>query len=134
MLEQKKIIKLTLKFLNIGVSWMLSMQEKLVLNLSDEIDDLDEVQINAWICGDKLLRAVINPFTPYRIPYHAFPYERNPYNFFGIGIAENMDDSQQIMNGHARMAIDNLAMSGSLVFDVDESALVGGQSHGNISG
>ena len=39
-----------------------------------------------------------------------------------------MDDSQQIMNGHARMAIDNLAMAGSLVFDVDESALVGGQS------
>ena len=98
------------------------------IELSDDIDDLDEVQINAWICGDKLLRAVINPFTPYRIPYHAFPYERNPYNFFGIGIAENMDDSQQIMNGHARMAIDNLAMSGSLVFDVDESALVGGQS------
>ena len=98
------------------------------IELSDDIDDLDEVQINAWICGNRLLRAVINPFTPYRIPYHAFPYERNPYNFFGIGVAENMDDSQQIMNGHARMAIDNLAMAGSLVFDVDESALVGGQS------
>ena len=39
-----------------------------------------------------------------------------------------MDDSQKIMNGHARMAIDNLALSGSLIFDVDESALVGGQS------
>ena len=98
------------------------------IDLDDSIDDLDEVQINAWICGDKLLRAVINPFAPYRIPYNAFPYERNPYNFFGIGVAENMDDSQQIMNGHARMAIDNLALAGSLVFDVDESALVGGQS------
>jgi hypothetical protein len=98
------------------------------IELSDDIDDLDEVQINAWICGNKLLRAVVNPFTPYRIPYHAFPYEKNPYNFFGIGVAENMDDSQQIMNGHARMAVDNLAMAGSLVFDVDESALVGGQS------
>jgi hypothetical protein len=98
------------------------------IELSDAIDDLDEVQINAWVCGDKLLRAVINPFTPARIPYHSFPYERNPYSFFGIGVAENMDDSQQIMNGHARMAIDNLALSGSLVFDVDESALVGGQS------
>ena len=98
------------------------------IELADDIDDLDEVQINAWICGDNVLRAVINPFTPYRIPYHAFPYERNPYNFFGIGVAENMDDSQQIMNGHARMAVDNLAMAGSLVFDVDESALVGGQS------
>jgi hypothetical protein len=98
------------------------------IELDDSIDDLDEVQINAWVCGHKLLRAVVNPFTPYRIPYHAFPYERNPYNFFGIGVAENMEDSQQIMNGHARMAIDNLAMAGSLVFDVDESALVGGQS------
>jgi len=98
------------------------------IELDDSIDDLDEVQINAWVCGNQLLRAVINPFTPYRLPYHAFPYERNPYNFFGIGVAENMDDSQQIMNGHARMAIDNLAMAGSLVFDVDESALVGGQS------
>ena len=98
------------------------------IELSEDIDDLDEVQINAWICGNMLLRAVINPFTPYRIPYHSFPYEKNPYNFFGIGVAENMNDSQQVMNGHARMAIDNLALAGSLVFDIDESALVGGQS------
>mgnify|MGYP003630840085 FL=1 len=98
------------------------------IDLPKSVDDLDEVQINAWVSGTKLLRAVINPFTPYRIPYNAFPYERNPYNFFGIGVAENMDDSQQIMNGHARMAIDNLALAGSLVFDVDESALVGGQN------
>tara|TARA_R100001594_G_scaffold3065_4_gene11787 strand:- start:1836 stop:4022 length:2187 start_codon:yes stop_codon:yes gene_type:complete len=98
------------------------------VDVPEDIDSLDEVQVNAWVCNGKLLRAVINPFTPHRIPYHAFPYERNPYNFFGIGVAENMDDAQQIMNGHARMAIDNLALAGSLVFDVDESALVGGQS------
>jgi len=98
------------------------------MEIPDEVDDLDEVQVNAWVSNGKLLRGVVNPFTPYRLPYNAFPYERNPYSFFGIGIAENMDDSQQIMNGHARMAIDNLALAGSLVFDVDESALVGGQS------
>lgn len=98
------------------------------MELPDEVDDLDEVQVNAWVSNGKLLRGVVNPFTPYRLPYNAFPYERNPYSFFGIGVAENMDDSQQIMNGHARMAIDNLALAGSLVFDVDESALVGGQS------
>jgi len=98
------------------------------MELSDDIDDLAEVQINAWICNGMLLRSVVNPFTPHRLPYHSFSYEKNPYSFFGIGVAENMDDSQKIMNGHARMAIDNLALSGSLVFDVDESALVGGQS------
>jgi len=98
------------------------------MELDDSVDDLDEVQINAWVTNGKVLRAVINPFTPHRLPYHAFAYEKNPYSFFGIGVAENMDDSQKIMNGHARMAIDNLALSGSLVFDVDETALVGGQN------
>jgi len=98
------------------------------MDIPDEVDDLDEVQINAWICNGQMLRSVINPFTPFRIPYHAFSYEKNPYSFFGIGVAENMDDSQKIMNGHARMAIDNLALSGSVIFDVDETALVGGQS------
>ena len=38
-----------------------------------------------------------------------------------------MKDAQQIMNGHARMAL-MVALSGSLVFDVDESALVAGQN------
>ena len=98
------------------------------IELPEEVDILDEVQINAWICNGLVLRAVINPFTPHRIPYNAFPYERNPYSFFGVGVAENMNDSQQIMNGHARMAIDNLALSGSVIFDVDETMLVGGQS------
>ena len=98
------------------------------MELGEDVDDLDEVQINAWISNGKVLRAVVNPFTPHRLPYHSFSYEKNPYSFFGIGVAENMDDSQKIMNGHARMAIDNLALSGSLVFDVDETALVGGQS------
>jgi hypothetical protein len=91
------------------------------------MEDLDEVQINAWVCGGNVLRIVTNPFTPARIPYHIFNYEKNPYSLFGIGIPENMSDSQQIMNGHARMAIDNLALAGGLVFDVDETALVPGQ-------
>ena len=98
------------------------------MEIDEDVDDLQEVQINAWMCNGFLLRSVANPFTPFRLPYHSFPYERNPYSFFGIGVAENMDDSQKIMNGHARMAIDNLALSGSLVFDVDETALVGGQT------
>tara|TARA_R110000772_G_scaffold82158_1_gene174388 strand:- start:7314 stop:9500 length:2187 start_codon:yes stop_codon:yes gene_type:complete len=98
------------------------------MDIGQNVDDLDEIQINAWVCNGRVLRAVVNPFTPSRIPYNSFSYERNPYSFFGIGVAENMNDSQQIMNGHARMAIDNLALSGSLVFDVDESMLAGGQS------
>jgi hypothetical protein len=87
----------------------------------------DVIHINAWICGNKVLRLIENPFTPVRLPYLVCPYELNPYQFFGIGIPENMEDSQQVMNGHARMAIDNLALAGNLVFDVDETMLVPGQ-------
>jgi hypothetical protein len=72
---------------------------------------------------------VLNPFQPYRIPYQVVPYEVNPYSIFGIGVAENMDDSQGGMNGSARMAVDNLALAGNLVFDIDESALVPGQDN-----
>ena len=93
----------------------------------DHDDELDVVSVNAFICGNKVLRCTINPFTPTRLPYMVCPYEINPYQFFGVGIPENMDDSQQIMNGHARMAIDNLALSGNLVFDIDETLLVPGQ-------
>ena len=90
-------------------------------------DELDVISVNVWICGNKVLRCVENPFTPKRIPYMVCPYELNPYQFFGVGIPENMQDSQQVMNGHARMAIDNLALSGNLIFDVDETLLVPGQ-------
>ena len=98
------------------------------INVPDSVSDLDELEANIWICGDQVIRAVLNPFIPSRLPYMAFSYEDNPYSFWGVGVAENMNDSQQIMNGHARMAIDNLALSGSVVFDIDETALVPGQS------
>ena len=88
---------------------------------------MDEVSVNCWVCNGKIIRLVLNPFTPSRIPYFVCPYEINPYQFFGVGIPENMDDSQTIMNGHARMAIDNLALAGNLVFDIDETMLVPGQ-------
>ena len=91
--------------------------------------DLDSIQVNAWICGQEILRFVVNPFIPARIPYHSFPYELNPYQLFGVGVAENMEDSQLLMNGHIRMAIDNLALAGHLVFDIDETQLVPGQSY-----
>ena len=94
-----------------------------------EMDDLSEVPVNAWICGNEVLRLVLNPFVPYRIPYFATPYEINPYQLFGIGVPENMEDAQLLMNGHVRMAIDNLALAGNVVFDVDEASLVPGQNY-----
>ena len=92
-----------------------------------ELADLDEVNCNIWSCNGEVLRFVLNPFKPTRIPYYATPYEHNPYSFFGVGIAENMDDTQTLMNGFMRMAVDNAVMSGNLLIEVDETNLVPGQ-------
>ncbi len=104
-----------------------TLAEEAGLEIDEDFDELSEVQINAWVCNGHILRLVLNPFTPERIPFHVTPYEINPYQFFGVGIPENMEDAQQVMNGHARMAIDNLALAGNLVFDIDETQLVPGQ-------
>ena len=97
------------------------------VTVDKEIKDDDLVNVNVWTCQNEVLRLVINPFQPARIPYYAAPYEVNPYSFFGIGVAENMEDTQILMNGFMRMAVDNGALSGNLVFEIDETNLVPGQ-------
>ena len=97
------------------------------IDIPKELRDFDELQANVWICNGRLLRMVLNPFKPSKIPYSASPYELNPYSFFGVGIAENMDDTQTLMNGFMRMAVDNAVLSGNLIVEVDETNLVPGQ-------
>jgi hypothetical protein len=92
-----------------------------------ELEEMGELQANIWFCNNKIIRLVLNPFKPAKIPYYAVPYELNPYSLAGVGIAENMDDTQTLMNGFMRMAVDNAVLSGNLVFEVDETNLVPGQ-------
>jgi len=103
------------------------MLEEQGVEIPDELKEFDELQANVWICNNKLIRMVLNPFKPAKIPYVAAPYEMNPYSFFGVGIAENMDDTQTLMNGFMRMAVDNAVLSGNLLIEVDETNLVPGQ-------
>ncbi len=97
------------------------------IDIGFDLDGLDDVQVNVWLCADEIIRCVVNPFTPAIIPYHSCPYEEHEYQMWGVGVAENMEDSQEIMNAFARLAIDNAAIASNLVFDIDETALVPGQ-------
>ncbi len=103
------------------------MLESNGVEIPDELKEFDELQANIWISNGKIIRMVLNPFKPAKIPYMAAPYELNPYSFFGVGLAENMDDTQTLMNGFMRMAVDNAVLSGNLLIEVDETNLVPGQ-------
>jgi len=97
------------------------------IKIPKEYKDLFEVNANIWTVNGKVIRCVLNPFKPARIPYYSVPFEHNPYSFFGVGIAENMDDTQTLMNGFMRMAVDNAVLSGNLLIEIDETNLVPGQ-------
>ena len=101
--------------------------EEYDIDIPKELKDAEQLNVNIWICNNEVLRLVMNPFKPSYIPYYAVPYEVSPYSFFGVGIAENMDDTQTLMNGFMRLAIDNAALSGNLIIEVDETNLVPGQ-------
>ena len=97
------------------------------VDIPSELKDADQVSANIWVCNGRVLRLVMNPFTPTYLPYYAVPFEVNPYSFFGVGLAENMDDTQTLMNGFMRMAVDNAALSGNMIIEIDETNLVPGQ-------
>lgn len=94
----------------------------------------DTIQVNIWVSGSEVLRVVLNPFTPTRIPYQVAPYEKHPGQIWGIGVAENMNDVQSLMNGSMRAAIDNLKLAGSCILEVNTNHLVGGQNHDIYAG
>lgn len=102
-------------------------EEVAELKIPDAYKDKDQVQVNIWVCNGHILRVVFNPFTPARIPYHSVPYELNPYSFFGIGVAENMEDTQLLMNGFARAMVDNGVLSANVILEINEDNLVPGQ-------
>tara|TARA_R110000744_G_scaffold154462_2_gene269255 strand:+ start:2706 stop:4805 length:2100 start_codon:yes stop_codon:yes gene_type:complete len=104
------------------------IEEELEEKLPESMKDLEEVLVNAWICNGQVIRLVLNPFKPSRSPYHIFTYEEDLYNFWGVGVAENMADSQVLMNGFTRLAVDNAVVAGSMMIEVDESNLAPGQS------
>lgn len=97
------------------------------VEIPEDFEDAGELQANIWFCNNKIIRLVLNPFKPAKIPYYAVPYELNPYSLAGVGVSENMDDTQTLMNGFMRMAVDNAVLSGNLIFEIDETNLVPGQ-------
>ena len=98
----------------------------------DVDDESDQYQANVWISSGKILKAQLNPLSPQRIPYHVFPYERTPHQFWGVGVARMMRDSQSTMNAATRMYIDNIAISSAPMIEVNSDLLAAGEDPTDI--
>lgn len=99
------------------------LARRLGLEVDDIPDIVDIVQVQAITCGPEVIKLVVNPFLPTHIPYASAPYERNLFQIWGTSVPENMEDTQELMNGHMRMAIDNLKLAGQVMLEVNENYL-----------
>ena len=85
-----------------------------------------------WICGSTVLKVMLNPISGYTLPYHIFPYERAPHQFWGTGVPRMMRDSQTTMNAATRIWLDNLALSSGPMMEVNTDLLAAGEDPTDI--
>lgn len=98
-----------------------------------QVDDpTTEYQANVWLCGSRVIKAMLNPLEPNRIPYQIVPYERGLHSFWGIGVPKMMESSQQVINAAARMLIDNSALSAGSQVEVNTDLVAPGADVSNI--
>jgi len=80
-------------------------------------------QANIWMCASRVIKAQLNPYDADEIPYHLFPYERVPHQFWGTSIARMMRDSQETINTAIRVFLDNTAISSGPQVEVNMDML-----------
>lgn len=96
-------------------------------------DETAEYQANVWLCAGRVIKAMLNPLEPNRIPYQIVPYERGLHSFWGVGVPAMMKDSQQVINAAARMMIDNSALSAGAQVEINTDLVAPGTNVSKIS-
>jgi len=102
------------------------------IELEEGSDLSDDYSACVWICDGKVLKVMLNPINGYKIPYHIFPYERSPHQFWGTGVPRMMRDSQGTMNTATRIWLDNMALSSGPMVEVNTDLLAAGEDPTDI--
>lgn len=102
------------------------------IELPEGADLSADFQACVWMCDSKILKVIMNPVAGYKVPYHIFPYERSPHQFWGIGVPRMMRDSQSTMNAAVRIWLDNLALSSGPMMEVNTDLLAAGEDPTDI--
>lgn len=78
----------------------------------DEVPDPAlEYDANVWVCGDYVLKAVLNYDPLGEKPYAKTSFIKCPGAFWGKGIPEIIEDIQNVCNAAARALVNNMGIS-----------------------
>lgn len=108
-----------------------SVQGKLLLewgmDSEDVPDPLAEYHIEAWLVGDWVIKATLNPDPLHRKPYYKTSWESIPGSFWGKSIPELCADTQAVCNAAARALVNNMSLSSGPQVAYDVSRLPEGE-------
>lgn len=102
------------------------------MSKEDVPDEYESYQINAWLVGNYVIKAIINPNKEGKRPYYKASFESIPGKYWGRGIPELMRDLQEKCNATSRALINNLSLASGPFIMIDESQMAAGQDYENI--
>lgn len=91
------------------------------------IDPTGEYEINAWLVGNYVIKAAINPDPLGERPYEIASWERIPGSFWGKGLPEIMRDLQMMCNASARALANNMGIASGPQVEVHVDRLAAGE-------
>jgi hypothetical protein len=79
---------------------------------------------NVWVLPTgEVIKAVMQPINGVTWPYHLYYFDKDETSIFGEGLATIMRDDQTMINAGTRMILDNAAITGGPMFEVNPSLL-----------
>jgi hypothetical protein len=86
--------------------------------IPEDVAEDDAIEALVVLAADGVvIKACVNPIG--RRPFYVCPYKEKPGQIYGAGVAEDMRDSQKMVNSSARLYVDNKALSGNLMTAVN---------------
>lgn len=91
-------------------------------------DESKEYEVEAWMIGSWVIKAVLNPDPLYRRPYYADGYSRVPGAFWHNSLYDCIKDCQDMCNSAARALANNLGIASGPQVAINVDRLPPGES------
>ncbi|MEB2499547.1 portal protein [Burkholderia cenocepacia] len=89
-----------------------------------DVDDRQaQYECNAWLVGNYVIRALLNPDPLGKRPYRVTSFNKLPGQFWGEGIPQLVRDVQRTANSAARALIRNMSFASGPVVEIDVDRL-----------
>jgi hypothetical protein len=96
--------------------------------------DQTEIYALVTMVNDTPIRASVNVLDSGKHPYHAIPWKRRPGQWAGVGIGEQVDLPQRMINSATRAGLNNAGKSAGSIIVVDRTQVIPADGNWVIGG